>query len=116
MAHKVQTVVGNVTLPGVGLVETAGTIVTLDDDDFQKIPAAAFPGKLIDLGVTTGAVSAQANAVAAPAAMTSAAATGGDAPTEAEYNALRADVVALRTTVANILTELKTAGGPMKSS
>lgn len=127
MAHKVQTVVGNVTLPGVGLVETAGTIVTLDDDDFQKIPAAAFPGKLTDLGVTTGAVSAQANVVAAPAALTSsqnATAAATDLATsqalanalKANYNQLQADVVALRTTVANILTELKTAGGPMKSS
>lgn len=48
--------------------------------------------------------------VAAPAAMTQAAITGGEAPTEAEFNALRADMAALRTTVANTLVELKAAG------
>lgn len=127
MAHKVQTVVGNVTLPGVGLVENAGTVVTLDDDDFQKIPAAAFPGKLTDLGVTTGAVSAQADAVAAVGALTSsqeATANGSDLATtqalanslKTKYNALQTDVAAIRTTVNAILTALKTAGGPMKSS
>lgn len=52
----------------------------------------------------------QAVTVAAPSALTSAAATGGDAPTEAEYNALRTDVSNLRTTVAALLTSLKNAG------
>lgn len=127
MAHKVQTVVGNVTLPGVGLVETAGTIVTLDDDDFQKIPAAAFPSKLTDLGVTTGAVSAQGNYVAAIGALTSsqnATAAATDLATaqalanalKANYNQLQTDVATIRTAVNAILTSLQTAGGPMKSS
>lgn len=40
-------------------------------------------------------------------ALTSAAATGGDAPTEAEYNALRADVVALRTKVNQLLAAMR---------
>lgn len=44
------------------------------------------------------------------AALTSAAATGGDAPTEAEYNALRTDVSNLRTTVNALLSKLRTAG------
>lgn len=48
--------------------------------------------------------------VAAPAAMTQAAITGGEAPTEAEFNALRADVSALRTTVAAEIAALKAAG------
>lgn len=52
----------------------------------------------------------QASVVAAPAALTSAALTGGESPTEAEHNALQADVAALRTTVANVITELKSAG------
>lgn len=51
-----------------------------------------------------------ADTVAAPAAMTQAAITGGESPTEAEFNALRADVVALRATVAALLTSLKAAG------
>ncbi len=70
-----------------------GGLATLDDDG--RIP---------------GDQTTQAATVAAPAAMTSAAITGGESPTEAEHNALRADVVALRTTVANLLTELKAAG------
>ena len=49
-------------------------------------------------------------AVTDAAAMTSAAATGGDAPTEAEYNALRTDVVNLRTTVNALLASLRAAG------
>lgn len=127
MAHKVQTVVGNVTLPGVGQVEDAGTIVTLDDDDFQKIPASAFPSKLTDLGVTTGAVSAQADVVAAVGALTSsqnATANGSDLATtqalanalKVSYNALQVDVAAIRTTLNATLAALKTAGGPMKSA
>ena len=52
----------------------------------------------------------QAAVVAAPAALTSAAITGGESPTEAEYNALQADVAALRTKLASVITELKNAG------
>ena len=43
-------------------------------------------------------------------ALTSSAATGGDAPTEAEYNALRTDVSNLRTTVNALLASLRSAG------
>jgi hypothetical protein len=50
------------------------------------------------------------DAVADAVALTSAAATGGDAPTEAEYNALRTDVSNLRTKVNAILAALRTAG------
>jgi hypothetical protein len=53
-----------------------------------------------------GQAAAQVDAVA----MTSAAATGGDAPTEAEYNALRTDVVNLRNTVNSLLGKLRTGG------
>lgn len=42
----------------------------------------------------------------APAALTSAAITGGQDPTEAEHNALQADVAALRGTVAALVTDL----------
>ena len=43
---------------------------------------------------------------AQPAAMTSSNAAG--SPTQGEYDALRADVVALRSTVEDLMTELKT--------
>lgn len=51
----------------------------------------------------------QGAAVTDAAALTSAAATGGDAPTEAEYNALRTDVSALRTKLNALLASLRTA-------
>jgi len=44
------------------------------------------------------------------AALTSAQITGGQDPTEAEYNALQADVAALRTVVNSLLAKLRTAG------
>lgn len=56
------------------------------------------------------ASASKAAAVADVAALTSAAATGGDAPTEAEHNAVRADMVAVRTTVNALLASLRTAG------
>lgn len=43
------------------------------------------------------------------AAATSSAATGGDAPTEAEYNALRTDYLALRTAFNDLLAKMRTA-------
>lgn len=52
----------------------------------------------------------QATAVTNAAALTSAVASGGDAPTEAEYNALRADVAALQTKLNALLGALRTAG------
>lgn len=55
--------------------------------------------------------------VAAPADITAAVVQSAGAPTEKEfdalvegYNKLRTDVIALRTTVANLLTALKNAG------
>lgn len=70
----------------------------------------------LGLGSSGDAVYVQAAVVAAPAALTSAAITGGESPTEAEHNALQADVAALRTTVAAILTSLKGSGKPMAAS
>lgn len=52
----------------------------------------------------------QAAAQADVAALTSAAITGGEPPTEAEHNALRADLVATRTVVNGLLAKLRTAG------
>lgn len=54
----------------------------------------------------------QASAIAdaaAPAAVSSSAITGGESPTEAEHNAVRADVVALRAEVATLTTKLNAA-------
>ncbi len=62
------------------------------------------------------AVYTQAAVVAAPAALTAVAATGEEPPTEAEYNALLADVTALRTTVAAALVALKGTGKAMASA
>jgi hypothetical protein len=44
------------------------------------------------------------------AALTQAAITGGESPTEAEFNALRDDHAATRTVVNALLAKLKTAG------
>lgn len=51
----------------------------------------------------------QADTVANPAAITSVVAAGAT-PTKAEYDALRADVVALRGTLDTLVTNLKSAG------
>ncbi len=51
-----------------------------------------------------------AAAVADASALTSSAATGGDSPTEAEYNALRTDVAALRTKLNALLASQRAAG------
>lgn len=62
------------------------------------------------LGVQLPTVAA--SAVSTVAAMTSADAAGGDSPTEAEHNALRADVVALRARMVEartLINELRTA-------
>ncbi|GAA4439410.1 hypothetical protein [Phytohabitans houttuyneae] len=68
-------------------------------------PRAAYYGTKPVLGDATQAV-----AVADAPAMTSAAPiSGGESPTEAEFNALRADVVALRTTVNALLASLRTS-------
>lgn len=53
----------------------------------------------------TGTEAPRGAAVANPAAITSAAAAA--APTKAEYDALRDDVVALRGTVAALITALR---------
>ncbi|ROO82584.1 hypothetical protein EDD29_0064 [Actinocorallia herbida] len=52
----------------------------------------------------------RATAVANVPALTSAQITGGESPTEAEYNALQADLAATRTALNNALAALRTAG------
>ena len=53
---------------------------------------------------------AQGAAVADAGALTSAAITGGDAPTEGEHNQVQADVAALRTKLNALLAQLRAAG------
>lgn len=79
----------------------ANGLATLDSD--AKIPAGQLPA-----GV--GDITAQAAAVADLGALTSAQLTGGESPTEAEYNALQTDVAAIRTKVNALLGSLRTAG------
>lgn len=68
-------------------------------------------GKLTTAQIPTALAGlSQGAAVANVAALTSAAASGGDAPTEAEHNALRVDVVAIRTTLLALQGSLRTAG------
>lgn len=52
----------------------------------------------------------QTTAVADVGALTSAAITGGESPTEAEHNAVRADLVAVRTKLNALLAALRTSG------
>lgn len=75
----------------------AGGLATLDTG-----------GRLPSVQLPTG-MGAQAAAVADAAALTSAQLTGGESPTEAEHNALQADVAALRTKVNALLAALRTA-------
>ena len=118
--HAVKTLETNVVVPGYGPVPNAQTTVNITQDAFEQIPASMFSNsKIEDMGLvpdSSDGVVTQAAVVAAPAALTSAAATGGDAPTEAEYNALRTDVNNLRGTVASLLTALKGVGKPMAPS
>lgn len=115
MAHRVKTLVRLVTLPGYGRVDEADTIITLTDEQFGEIPASAFSGgKVEDLGPVDNVV-AQAAFQAQVAAITSVVAAGAN-PTKAEYDALRADVIAIRTTLNGLLTKLQVAGGPQASS
>lgn len=91
---------------------------------------------LQDLGTTTGAVSVQANFVAADTSLTAATVATANAATQTgsyvqadvqtitalanslktQYNALLVDVTNLRTQFNAELTALQTAGGPQKSS
>ncbi|TDD37888.1 hypothetical protein E1287_07475 [Actinomadura sp. KC06] len=77
----------------------SGGLATLDADG--HVPAE----QLGDAGGFS-----QGAAVSDVAALTSSAASGGEAPTEAEYNALRTDVAAIRTTVNALLASLRAAG------
>jgi hypothetical protein len=125
MAHSVRTNFPLTQLPLGGgsqtqRVEAVDTTVLLTDEEFARLPSNIFTnGTLDDLGDVGhdgDHVTTQAAMVAAPAALTSVAITGGESPTEAEHNALLVDLAALRTTVANLLVALKGSGKPMSST
>lgn len=133
MAHNVRTNKSLVDLPGVGRIDVSGTTVTLTDSDFSLIPAAAFAGGspvLTDLGQvgpSGDAVLTQATFVAAAAALTSvqnATAAASDLATaialanalKANYNALQADVAALRTTLVAEMAALQGVGKAQAAS
>jgi hypothetical protein len=124
-----------VTLPEPYGEQNGPVTLTISDEAYAKIPSTNFHASdgtkpLIDngaVGTTNDTVVVQAAVVAAPAALTSsqeATANATDLATaqalanslKTKYNALQADVAALRTVVANTLTNLKTPGGPMASS
>jgi hypothetical protein len=96
----------------------AGHFVGLGDAAADATPSVKGVAKqaafVADQGALTGS---------APAALTSAALTGGESPTEAEHNALQADVAALRTTlaaavvdIAALRTKLNAALGSLRAS
>ena len=113
-----KVVAGGAITAGDGLkVDASGRVVTAGaDPDVVGIALMAASGANIVIsvlfgfggGAATGA-GGQGVAVADVAAMTQAAITGGESPTEAEFNALRADVAAIRTTVNALLASLRTA-------
>lgn len=124
MAHSVRTNYPLTHLPLGGgsatqRVEATDTTVLLTDEEFARLPSNIFSnGTLDDLGAVPSsgdAVTVQAVVVAAPAALTSAAAAGAN-PTKAEHDAVVADLSALRITLANTLVALKGTGKPMASS
>lgn len=93
---------------GILVVGTLGEKV-LQAKDTTELPPGVGGTPASAATTTTAGVVKQATTVAAPAAMTATAAAGAT-PTKAEYDALLADVTALRTTVANLLAAEKTAG------
>lgn len=145
MPHKISIRSGfKVNLPGIGEVNGPKTDLVISDETYEQIGPDSFHASdstkpLVDGGFvseTGDAVVVQASVVAAPAALTATAIAAANAATQTgsyvqadvqtiatlanelktDYTALLADVTALRTTVANMLTAMKTAGGPMASS
>lgn len=118
MARQVTIAGGksNIQLPN-GQMYSDGDVVILSDAQFAQLDQDLIPGTVIDNGIvagvedqviTQGAAVAAAAAITttAPAALTSAALTGGESPTEAEHNALQADVAALRGKIASLVTDI----------
>lgn len=123
---------------------TVPTELTADKSDDANAPyqglyysnTGSRTAYLQDLGTTSGAISVQANFVAADAALTAVTVATANAATQTgsyvqadvqtiatlanslktQLNALLVDVTAIRTTLNAELTALQTTGGPQKSS
>lgn len=101
-----------------GTEHDTGDVVIISDAEFDALTSAGrfTDGTLTDGGAHADAgddVSVQGAAVAAPAALTATApaaltstVAATSPPTKTEFDALRADVVALRTTVAALVTDI----------
>lgn len=87
---------------GILVVGTLGEKV-LQAKDTTELPPGVGGTPVPAATTSTAGIVKQATTVAATAA-------AGSTPTKAEYDALLADVTALRTTVANLLAAEKTAG------
>ena len=122
MGRKIQVNENNVVVGGAE--HDAGDELVISDAEFAGLPEAIIdatpltPTKaLSDLGASAhdegDAVTTQVAAPAAVAALTSAVAVA--APTKAEYDALRADLIATRTTLAAVITALTGAGKPFSA-
>lgn len=83
--------------------------VAIDDAAEDEDTPVAFYPHVVGGAEATNVVGDQ-TAVSDLGALTSAAITGGESPTEAEHNAVQADVAAIRTTVNTILARLRSAG------
>lgn len=82
------------------------TTITADvDARLDVVTGMTRAAAVADQGALTAAAPAALTS-SAPSALTSAQITGGESPTEAEHNALQADVAALRTTVAALRVDL----------
>lgn len=104
----------NIQLPN-GNAYDGGATVILTDEQYEQIRADLIGDLIIDNGPTArpgDMVYIQGVDVPAPAALTSADAAGAN-PTAAEHNALRADVIALRDTVAALEAALSGTGRPL---
>lgn len=115
MAHAITVLADNVIVGGAE--HDTGDELTVSDAEYDALTAAgAFEDLLDDDGEVQDDDSddlyADASLPTAMIALTSAAATGGEAPTEAEYNALRTDLVNTRTYLTGVVTSLTGAGKP----
>lgn len=75
----------------------------------RKTNQATVQMTILDSAGSPRKVPLQAAAQTDSPALTQAAITGGESPTEAEFNALRTDVVNLRTTLNALLAKMRTA-------
>jgi hypothetical protein len=114
MSHNIEVLIDHVMLGGIE--RNAGDRVTISDDLYADLQHAGkfTDGTLRDLGPTPSGdgVTTQAPSVPAPPETTSAKAAGA-APTKAEFDAVVADVAALRSALNALVSALKGPGKPM---